>query len=96
MSLVEQSAYRHIAAAHVEAFGWLNGRLAVAVPGLNTAVIRLFAPDGASRGSSQAHGIVRAIAPKLVIVQRGRSLLAGHTTLLTVPRDATVRDLQLG
>lgn len=96
VSLVEQSSYRHIAAADVEAFGWLNGRLAVAVPGLNSAVIHLFAPDGASLGSSQAHGIVRAIAPKLVLVQRGRNLLAGHTTLLTVPRDATVRDLQVG
>jgi hypothetical protein len=96
VSLVEQSAYRHIAAPDLEAFGWLNGRLAVAVPGLNSAVIHLFAPDGASRGSSRAHGIVRAIAPKLVLVQRGRNLLAGHTTLLTVPRGATVRDLQVG
>jgi len=59
-------------------------------------VIHLFAPDGASRGSSRAHGIVRAVTPKLVIVQRGRNLLAGHATLLTVPRGATVRDVQVG
>jgi hypothetical protein len=96
VSLAEQSAYRHIAAPDLEAFGWLNGRLAVAVPGSNSAVIHLFAPDGASRGSAQAHGIVRAITPKLVLVQRGRNLLAGHTTLLTVPHGATVRDLQVG
>jgi hypothetical protein len=96
VSLVEQSAYRHIAAPDLEAFGWLNGRLAVAVPGLHSAVIRLFAADGATRGSSQAHGIVRAITPKLILVQRGRNLLAGHTTLMTVPRGATVRDLQVG
>ena len=32
VSLVEQSAYRHIAAPDLEAFGWLNGRLAVACP----------------------------------------------------------------
>jgi hypothetical protein len=96
VSLVEQSAYRHIAAPDLEAFGWLNGRLAVAVPGSSSAVIRLFAPDGAARGSSRVHGIVKAITPKVVVVQRGRSLLAGHTTLLTVPRDATVRDLQVG
>jgi hypothetical protein len=96
VSLVEQSAHRHVAAPDLEAFGWLNGRLAIAVRGANSAVIRLFAPDGASRSSSQAHGIVRAITPKLVLVQRGRSLLAGHTTLLTVPRGATVRDLQVG
>jgi hypothetical protein len=96
VSLVEQSSYRHIAAADVEAFGWLRGRLAVAVPGSNSPVIHFFAPDGGSRGSSQAHGIVRAITPKLVVVQRGRTLLAGRTTLLTLPRDATVRDLQIG
>ena len=96
VSLVEQSAYRHIAASDLEAFGWLNGRLAVAVPGLNSAVIHLFAPDGASRGTSRPHGIVRAITPKLVLVQRGRTLLAGRSTLLTLPRGATVRDLQVG
>jgi hypothetical protein len=96
VSLVEQSAYRHIAAPDLEAFGWLNGRLAVAVPRSHSAVIRLFDPDGAAWGSSQAQGIVRAITPKLVLVQRGRNLVAGHTTLLTVPRDAAVRDLQVG
>jgi hypothetical protein len=96
VSLLEQSAHRHIAAADVEALGWLRGRLAVAVPRLNAAAIRLFAPDGASRGSSQAHGIVRAIMPKLVVVQRGRNLVGGHTTLLTVPRGVTLRDLAIG
>jgi hypothetical protein len=96
VSLVDQSGSRHTAAANVEAFGWLDGRLAVAVPGLNSAVIRLFAPDGTSRGSSPARGIVRAITPKLVVVQQGRNLVEGRTTLLTVPRGATVRDLQVG
>ena len=96
VSLLDQSSYRHIAAAQIEALGWLDGRLAVAVPGSSSAVVRLFAPDGAARGSSRAPGIVRAITPKLVVVQRGRSLLAGRTTLLTVPRGATVRDVQVG
>jgi hypothetical protein len=96
VSLVNSSAHRHINSASVEAYGWLNGRLAVAVPGLNSDLIRVFAPDGASRGSSRAHGIVKAITPKLVVVQRGRTLVAGHTTLLTVSRNATVRDLQIG
>jgi hypothetical protein len=40
--------------------------------------------------------MVKAITPKLVVVQRGRTLVAGPTTLLTVPRSATVRDLQIG
>jgi len=96
VSLVNSSAHRHINTASVEAFGWLNGRLAVAVPGLNSALVRVFAPNGAPRGSSRAQGIVKAITPKLVVVQRGRTLVAGHTTLLTVPRSATVRDLQIG
>jgi hypothetical protein len=95
-SLVEQSGSRHITAAQVEALGWLNGRLAVAVPGLNSAVIRLFAADGASRGSSRAHGIVRAVTPGFVVVQRGRTLMAGDTPILTVSRGASVRDLQIG
>jgi hypothetical protein len=96
VSLVNSSAHRHIDSASVEAFGWLNGRLAVAVPGSNSALIRVFSPDGAPRGSSRAHGIVKAITPKLVVVQRGRTLVAGHTTLLTVSPNATVRDLQIG
>jgi hypothetical protein len=96
VSLVQQSSHRHIADADVEAFGWLDGRLAVAVPGPDSARIRLFAPDGASRGSSKAHGIVRAITPRFVVVQRERDLVAGRTTLLTVPRHASVRDLQVG
>jgi hypothetical protein len=41
-------------------------------------------------------GIVRAITPKLVVVQQGRNLVGGRTTLLNVPRGATVRDLQVG
>jgi hypothetical protein len=96
VSLVNPSRSRHVAAADVEAFGWLDGRLAVAVPGLNSAVIRRFASDGSPRGSFPAHGIVRALAPKLAVVQQGRNLVGGHTTLLTLPRGATVRDLQVG
>jgi hypothetical protein len=59
-------------------------------------LIDVFAPDGASRGSSRVHGIVRAITPKLVVAQRGRNLVAGHTTLLTVPPGTSVRGLELG
>ena len=95
VSLVNHSAYRHIAAPNVEAFGWLNGRLGVAVPGMNSAVIRLFAPDGASRGSFRAQGVVKAISPNFVVTQRGRNLIAGNTTLLTIRRGAAVRELRI-
>jgi|tagenome__1003787_1003787.scaffolds.fasta_scaffold20911748_2 hypothetical protein len=94
--LVERSHRRHIGGGDVGAFGWLGGRLAVAVRGRDSAVIRLFAPNGAPRGSSQEHGIVRAITPNLVVVQQGRNLVAGHTTVLTVPRGASVRGLEIG
>jgi hypothetical protein len=83
-------------AESAEAFGWLDGRLAVAVPGLDSAEIRLFAPDGASRGSYAVHGIVTAVTPKLVVLRRGQRFVAGHTTLLTVPRGTTVQDLVIG
>ena len=43
-----------------------------------------------------AHGFVVAVTPKLLIVRRGSKISAGHTTLLTVPRRASVRDLQVG
>ena len=85
-----------VADGNVEAFGWLGGRLAVAVPGLDSAVIRLFAPDGTSRGSFPASGIVRAVTSRLVVVQREGTLLAGRTMLLDFPPGTTVRDLQLG
>jgi hypothetical protein len=96
VSLVRQSSYRHIAEPNIEAIGWLNGSLAVAVPGPRSAVIRLFAPDGASRGSHGVTGIVTAVTPRVVVVQRNRRLVAGHSTLLSVPHGATVRDLAIG
>ena len=93
VSLVEQSASRHITAPEVEAFGWLDGRLAVAVPGPNTAVIHRFAPDGASAGSSRAQGSSGPFTRSSSSYSGGGDLVAGHTTLLTVPRGADVRDV---
>jgi len=85
-----------VADGNVEAFGWLNGRLAVAVPGLNSALIRLFAPSGAARGSYPVHGIVVAVTPTLLVVRRVGRLVAGRTTLVTVQRTVAVRDLAIG
>jgi hypothetical protein len=80
----------------VEAFGWLNGRLAVATPAADFARVHSFSPTGGTRGSSDVHGIVLAVTPKLVIVRSGRKLVAGHTTLLTTRPGAALRDLQVG
>jgi hypothetical protein len=81
-----------VPAGAVETLGWLKGRLAVAVRGGITVV----APNATSHVGYPPHDVVAAITPKLVIVRNGPKLFAGHTTLLTVPRNATVQDVQLG
>src|SRR5262249_28623731 len=87
---------KKIAKEPVGALGWLRGRLAVATPGPGSGVIRLFSPDGASRGSYAAQGSVVAVTQQIVVVRRLQDLLAGHATLLTIPRAATLRDLAIG
>jgi hypothetical protein len=94
--LVRDSRTKAVARGTVEAFGWLRGRLAVATPGLDSAKLRSFSRSGAPRGSSDVHGIVVAVTPKLVVVRKGRTLVGGHTPLLTTGRGATVRGLQIG
>ena len=93
--VLHQSAAEKIP-GHVDAFGWLNGRLADVVPGQNFVLVRLFAPSGASRGSYRQQGVAVTVTPKLVVVRKGRNLVAGRTTLLTVSRGATVRSLEIG
>ena len=75
---------------NVETLGWLRGQVAAGVRGGLT----LITPKTTAHATSA--GAVAAITPKLVVVRRGPRLLTGHTTLLTVPRDAAVRDLQVG
>ena len=76
----------------IEDLGWLRGRLAVAMPG----GITVFTAHQTSHAVYAAHTSVAAITPDLVIVRNGPRLYAGHTTLLTVPRNATLRDVQVG
>lgn len=76
----------------VETLGWLRGKLAVAVQG----GVTVLTPTSTSHVAYPTRSSVAAITPKLVIVRDGQALLSGHTTLLTVPRSATVRDLQVG
>lgn len=80
----------------VEAFGWLNGGLAVAGPAHDSALMRLFTDAGTPRRSYRVHGIVVAVTPKFVLVRTPRSLVAGSSTLLSIPHDTPVRDLQVG
>jgi hypothetical protein len=85
-----------VASGAVEAFGWLGRRLGVVVPGRDTNELQLFTAAGVPQGSRTLHGVGVAVTPKAVLVRTPRSLVAGHTTLLSVPHRASVRDLQLG
>lgn len=76
----------------VRGLGWLRGRLAVALPG----AVFLPALDGAPQHSYTIRGSVEAITPRVIVLRNGPKVIAGHTTLLTVPRNASVRDLQIG
>ncbi|HEY2311423.1 MAG TPA: hypothetical protein VGH46_09965 [Gaiellaceae bacterium] len=79
-------------AGRVQALGWLNGRLAIGERGgLTTAT-----SDATSHAVYGARSLIAAVTPKFVIVRNGPRLFTGHTTLLTVPRNADVRDLQVG
>jgi hypothetical protein len=90
-----------VGVTHV-AFAPKATRLAVATPssvrvGGKTVATGEVAGLGWLKGRPYAaHGFVVAVTPKLVIVRHGPKIFAGHTTLLTVPRNATVRDLQVG
>jgi hypothetical protein len=78
----------------VEAFGWLNGGLGVA--SRESGRMQLFTVDGTPHGSYRVHGIVVAVTPRLVLIRTRRSLVAGHSMLLSVSPRTSVRDLQVG
>jgi len=85
-----------VVSGEIEALGWLGRRLAVSTSRSAADHIEVFAPNGALRQSYAARGLVEAITPKLVVVRIGPKVIAGNTTLLTVPHNAHVRDLELG
>ncbi len=93
--LLHQSAAGRIP-GHVASFGWLRGRFADVVQGQGFSLVRLFAADGASRGSYRVHGSVAVVTRKLVVVRQSRQLVAGGTDLLTLPRGATVELVEIG
>jgi hypothetical protein len=90
-----------IATGQVEALGWLKGRPAAGFPGLDDAFIRSFGAHGRLVDNFRVPGKVIGFSKGLVVVRTPERILAGWrekkvTTLLTVPRNATVRDLQVG
>ena len=89
-----------IATGDVEALGWLNGHPA-GLPGPNDAFIRSFGDHGRLVDNFRVPGKVVGFSRGLVVVRTPTRILAGWreksiATLLTVPRGATVRDLQVG
>jgi hypothetical protein len=94
--LVHEAGAKKVSDGSVEAFGWLRGRLAVAKPGLASAKLESFSARGAPLGSTDVHGIVLAVTPKLVVRRDGRTLVGGHTPLLTTAPGAKVSDVQIG
>ena len=94
--LLDRGRTTRVTRGSVEAFGWLRGRLAVATPGLDSAKLESFSANGVPRGSTDVHGIVVAVTPNLVVWRHGRTLVGGHTPLLTTRPGATVSDVQLG
>jgi hypothetical protein len=87
---------KKVLGGEVHALGWRHGRLTAAFSGLGPDDVFLFAANRTVYRSYPAHGLVEAVTPKLVIVRDGPRVFAGHATLLTVPRDASVRGLELG
>lgn len=85
-----------VATGDVEAFGWLNGGLAVAVPGRNSVLMRLFTAGGTPRSAYRVHGTVVAVTPKLVLVRTALSLGTRRSTLLSLAHGISIRDLQVG
>ena len=80
----------------VHALGWLDGRLTAAFSGLGPDNVFLFASNRTVYHSYPAHGMVQSVTPAHVLVRDGPRVFAGHRTLMTVPRNASVRDVQLG
>jgi hypothetical protein len=87
---------RKVLGGDVHALGWLDGRLTAAFSGLGPDDVFLFAPNRTVYQSYPAHGLVEAVTPRLVLVRNGPRVFAGHRTLMTVSRNATVGDVQVG
>jgi hypothetical protein len=94
--LARAHAAHTVTTGGAEAFGWLNDGLGVAIQSGNSAQMRLFTGTGTPRGSYRVRGIVVAVTPTLVLVRTRHGLVAGHSTLLSIERRTSVRDLQAG
>ena len=90
--LAHAGAANTVTTGPAQAFGWLNRGLGVAAP----SRVQLFTAGGTPRGSYRVRGIVVAVTPKLVLVRTRRSLMEGHSTLLSISPRTSIRDLQVG
>jgi hypothetical protein len=91
-----------IVSGDIEALGWRDGRLAVAVEqGVTPPLVRIFRQNGRPDGSFHAPGRVVAVSGGFVVSQTPKGIvagqqLAGARTVLDVRPGTSVRDLQVG
>jgi hypothetical protein len=101
VSLITKGRSVTVAHGDIETLGWLRGRLVVASEmGVTSPLVRVLAPDGSQLRSFRVPGRAVAVTGGYVVARHGHSLVAastGHrTTVLGVPPEATVADLELG
>jgi hypothetical protein len=91
-----------VASGGIEALGWRDGRLEVAVEqGVTPPLVRMFRQNGRPAGSFHAPGRVVAVTGGFVVSQTPKQIvagqqLAGARTVLGVRPGTSVRDLQVG
>jgi hypothetical protein len=91
-----------VVSGNIEALGWRDGRLEVAVEqGVTPPLVRVFQQNGRPAGSFHAPGRVVAVTGGFVVSQTPKRIVAeqqvaGAKTVLDVRPGTSVRDLQVG
>ena len=87
---------RAVAHGDVEAFGWLNGRLAVALEeGVTPPLVRIFSRAGHAVRSFRSSGRVLAVTSRFVVSTSAGKVVAGHALLLSLRPGQTVGDIEI-
>jgi hypothetical protein len=93
---------KRLATGQIEALGWFGGLPAVAVPGLEHAIVRSFGDHGQRVDNFAVPGPVLGFSGGLVVVRTPTRILAGWgraktvSTLLRLKRSAAVEDVAIG
>jgi hypothetical protein len=93
---------KKLATGQIEALGWFGGLPAVAVPGINHAIVRSFGDRGQRVDNFAVPGPVIGFSGGRVLVRTPTRILAGWgrakivSTLLALKPSAAVEDVQIG